>query len=150
MERSSSSPEVGRTLRPDLPANQRGRAAAANRPTSVTDSASRPASANRGGLGDDDRRATRPTTTDASHEPAGSIRADEGTSAGASAETPPICHDRLSSRRLGAVAASVFAVAGGSARHPEAHYQTLWSGWNGLPWGFWPNILMKSPKAPKP
>jgi hypothetical protein len=50
-------------------------------------------------LVDDDRRATRPTTADAPHGPAGSIPADKRTSAGVSAETRPTCRDRLSSRR---------------------------------------------------
>jgi hypothetical protein len=56
-------PEVGRTLRPDLPANQRGGAATAkppDRPSTATTPYA-PHQPTTAGLVDDDRRATRPT-----------------------------------------------------------------------------------------
>jgi hypothetical protein len=57
-------PEVGRTLRPDLPANQRGAAASAKPAPAASQQRQRraPRDSSRVGLGEDDRRATRPTT----------------------------------------------------------------------------------------
>jgi hypothetical protein len=78
---ASSYPEVGRTLRPDLLANQRGEAAAAKIARSPLNGhgAPRPVKADHGDLADDDRRATRPTNAGASRGCAGTTSANKAT-----------------------------------------------------------------------
>ncbi len=85
--RGSSFPEVGRSSAPTSSPNSAARRRQPSRPTVNNDSVSRPASANRGGLADDDRRATRPTTAITSP------RSATSTSAGVSAETFSTCRD---------------------------------------------------------